>query len=278
MRNTPKILIVTLYSGENELEECIQSIKAQRYTNWENKIFKNLPKREAHNSLYGEFMKRSNEYDLFLKLDADMVLIGNDAFDKIIDLFKNYDELDNAELAVYDWFTDTHIWGVHIFSNRAKWPPRDGHLFTDKDPIIPGIKKTFEKDPAPLVKHCPNPSPFQAYHFGLHRAFKAIDGFSESQFQLLIKVWDNFLKKRDKRLGFVILGAEHVMVNKLKQSHINYTQSSTYEFFEQYKNMSSEELYRILKFRWSNSHIRNIRYNFKIFLMRLRNKLKALIN
>ena len=277
MRNTPKILIGTLYSGENELEECIESVKMQHFSNWEHKIFRNLPNRIAHHILYNEFMKMAYEFDLFLKLDADMVLIGQDALDKIIELFNRYEELDNAELVVDDWFTNSHIWGVHIFSNRAKWPARD-NLFPDKDPIIPGEKRIFTEYPAPLVKHCPNPSPFQAYHFGLHRALKAIDGFDDRQMSTILKVWDHFNAKRDKRLGFVVLGAEHVMTNKLKQSNINYTESDTHEFFKIYQDLTSDELYKILSIKWGNPCIRVFRYRKKIFSKRLlkiiKNKLK----
>lgn len=277
MRKVPTILIGTLYSGENELDECIESVKMQRYPHWEHKIFRNMPNVLAHATLYQEFFDRGCEFDLFLKLDADMVLIGEDALSKVVKLFEQYEGLDNAELVVDDWLTNSLIWGAHIFSNRAVWPPRDD-LFPDKDPVIPGIKKTFSGYPAPIARHCPNPSPFQAYHFGLHRAVKAMDGSHIAQMKILEQVWNHFSEIRDRRLGFVILGAEHVISKKLKKNNINYTESNTRVFFNTYKDMTSDELYTLLYKKWGNSHIRNVRYKTNGLIKRVASFIQSVNN
>ena len=46
MENNTRIYIGTLYSGENELEESIESVKRQNYTNWTHELFKYLPNKE----------------------------------------------------------------------------------------------------------------------------------------------------------------------------------------------------------------------------------------
>ena len=67
-----KILIGILHCIENEYELCIQSLQEQSVKNWNHFVIRDLPNAEAHNALYSRFMEGSKEYDLFLKLDADM--------------------------------------------------------------------------------------------------------------------------------------------------------------------------------------------------------------
>ena len=46
-----KLLVGTLYSGENEYEECLKSIRAQRYTNYDHILIENLPELDHYNRL-----------------------------------------------------------------------------------------------------------------------------------------------------------------------------------------------------------------------------------
>ena len=78
-----KLLIGTIYSGENELDECLKSIHAQRYTNYDHILIENLPKREAHHRLYKTFLEHAQEYELLVKVDADTVLISENLLRKL---------------------------------------------------------------------------------------------------------------------------------------------------------------------------------------------------
>ncbi len=288
-----KILIGTLYSGENEFEQCIQSIKEQTYTGWEHIVFRHLPKKEAHDALYREFMQRSDQFDMFIKLDADMVFNTNKALEIIVDIFSQDSDLDHVVMAVDDRFSDSLIMGLNIFSNRVSWVQKEENLFTDRRPeVFPGKKIKLWDSPAPLVLHSPNPSLFEAYHFGIHRALKTFqpnrtDFYpvrSILQWNILKNVWNHFINTDNRKLGFCILGAEHVIKNKVEPHKYDYTNRNLYEVFESYKHLQSSELRKDLSFYWSNIFLREIRYvmktlpkRAKYFSLRVFNKLSKML-
>ena len=272
MKENPKILIGTLYSGENELEECINSVKAQKYKRWEHKIIKNLPNKLAHETLYNMFMENGNEYDLFVKLDADMVFKSNDSLNLIVRLFLENDKLDHAVIAVIDWYSDSLITGLHTFSNRVKWYTSNEQLFVDETPIYTGNFRLYWGDPAPIAQHSPNPSFKQAFQFGIHRGLKAMQygrkkfnrTRSKEQRDLINKIWNNFVKYKDIRYGLVILGVDKVIKNKRK-----FKESEYKELELNIEELSTYKLYSKLKSRWGNKYKRNIYLNKEIFVKNL---------
>ena len=258
MIRNPRILIGTLYSGENELDECKQSLSTQTYRHWNQQIIAHRPNKEAHDTLYQKFMSARDQYELFLKLDADMVFIDSKGLQRIVDLFTSSDLLDHAEIAVHDWFSNQLILGLHVFSSKCHWVVNNENLFVDEDPISPTPKQTFYRFPAPLAYHCPNPSPFQSFHFGIHRALKAIQldraPFNWFQFQfqwkLLKSIWKNFLSAEDRRLGIVILGADLVFNGELDSAHYDYTNPFLKNLFTKYEHLMPSDLHKILDFNW----------------------------
>lgn len=271
--NNARILIGTLYSGENEFDECIESVKNQTYNNVEHIFFKYLPNKEAHDTLYKTFMERADEFDYFIKLDADMVFNTDKALEIILDYFSNDPEIDHLVTVVDDRYSDTLIQGLHAFSKRARWEQNNENLFVDHNPVIPGKKKVLREFPAPLVKHCPNPSNFQAYHFGVHRVLKAFQpgradfngSQSQSQWKLIRNVYDHFLDTRDIRLGFCILGANHVIDGKVAHDDYSNCKTNLSEFFKQFDNMSVDELTQELEVNWANPLKKNFLYIQQIY-------------
>lgn len=255
------ILIGTLFSGENEFSTCLESLTKQDYRNFEHFIIKNLPNKEAHDLLYRKFMSERDNFELFLKLDADMVFLNDYALRSIVKEFERDKNLDHAQFAVHDWYSDQPIMGVHVTSRNAIWQENDNKLFVDPYPRIPGKRKLYWNGIAPFIIHSPNPTSFQAYHFGLHRALKAFqyetDRFSsiQSQYQwkILKKTWKNFKKSKDKRLGFAILGAEHVITKRISHGHYDYTNDELYAVFDKFSHMNSQEIYNVLRYTWDFS-------------------------
>ena len=211
-----RVLIGTLYSGENEFEQSKRSLQRQTHEDWEQVVFKHLPNKEAHDRLYRTFMERNDDFDLFVKLDADMVFRSKRSLRTLVDLFESEPELDHALLAVRDWASDTLIMGLHAYSSRAVWTPSEEELFVDHSPSVPGKRLSTKESPAPLVDHSPDPSPFQAFQFGVHRALKVVqrdrpllDLFrSRMQWALLGDIWHRFVETGHRRLGLVVVGAE----------------------------------------------------------------------
>ena len=287
MKDNPKILIGTLYSGENELEDCINAVEKQNYKNWEHKVFKNLPNKEAHDTLYRFFMDRAGEFDLFIKLDADMVFQDERALDEIVKIFQGSEDLDHLVTAVWDFFSESLIMGLHIFSNRVWWEVNEERVFVDPDPFREGEKIALWEAPAPFVLHNPNPDPLQAYSFGVHRMSKAIQSDRRTinrsqtkvQWGLIEKVWTHYKKNQDPRLGLAIIGADEVLS---KKSDLRAYKNLTPEYISaKLKSLEDAKFVKKLHWRWDHKLYRNFRFYKtiigRLFLFRLKRKTRHLL-
>ena len=158
-----QVLVGTLYSGENELDHCIDALKSQHHCHRSHFIIEHMAETAAHDQLYKRFMHNAGEYDLFMKLDADMILIDPDKLGAAVALFEETPELDHAVFTVQDWMTDSEIVGVHMYRNRVQWTGRDDVLFCDTPPVVPGERRYITRGaPSPQALHSPDPSPAQA--------------------------------------------------------------------------------------------------------------------
>lgn len=268
MPSQKRVFIGTLYSGENEFQQCVESLYAQSYKNWQQTVYKNLPNKEAHETLYHDFMDKSDEFDLFLKLDADMVFMDTVSLKGIVRLFEMTKDLDHLQMVVYDWYTDSLIMGAHAFSNRARWYVKD-ELFVDPPPAIPSLIWRLWEDPAPFILHSPNPSNFQAFLFGVHRASKIVQNYGQSyrfdnasvQWTILVNTWQHFQKSRDIRLGLALIGAEEMLAGSV--DHAQYSQSNRDDLvkvYQRYENISVDELDIFLSPLWRSDFRRKLRY------------------
>lgn len=274
---SPRILIGTLYCGENEFDALKHSLQEQTYPHWEHVVFKNLPNKEAHDRLYQTFMDQADDFDLFVKLDADMVFRSSDALQQVVWLFEENSSLDHAVLAVHDWYSNTLIEGIHVFSNRARWAFRDEERFVDHNPIIPGDRVRFWSDPAPVVDHSPNPSPFQAFRFGVHRALKALQPeqwkmrYRQARFQwtMLTACWKHFSEVEDQRLGLALLGAERVFGGDVQGSDYDNNQDNLRTLLDPYRDFTSAEIEQRLQRKWGSRWMRTARYVLAVGPLRL---------
>ncbi len=263
LNRDPRVLVVTLYSGENEFDQCVAALRAQDYPNWQHKVFSNLPNKQAHRACYSEIMAR-REYDFFIKLDADMVFADEGALGRIVRFLQARPNLDHALFAVHDFMSDSLLLGLHVFSRRAKWAIHEDDLFVDPPPDIPGERQVIWDAPAPLVRHSPDPSPYHAFRFGVHRAFKAFQPDrlvldvpqSKAQWCLLTKIWDHFERTRDRRLGLAVLGADLAWQGKLDPALQEYAGSEVQAEFAKYANQSASDLHRVLSARWAPGPVR----------------------
>lgn len=214
-----RVYIGTLYVGENEIEECKESVKNQTFSNITHEIFSYLPNKEAHDTLYSKFMELQNEYDYFIKLDADMVFIRDTIVDELVEIFESHENLDHAVFSVHDWYSDSDIMGLSIFSNRVKWIISNEQLFVDHSPNIKGERIIFNSNPAPVAYHGHNPSLEEAYMFGYHRALKIVQrnkiikNTNQAKFQLNLiqKSFECIKNNYELKRIAVILGAEKAL-------------------------------------------------------------------
>jgi len=243
-----KLLVGTLYSSENEFEECCQAIEEQSYTNFHHEIIRNLSKKEAHENLYGMFMQRSDEFDLLVKVDADMVIEDRHLFRKIVNKFEADGELDLLLIAVKDFFTDKLLIGMNVFRNTVRWNLGNESLFTDMTYDRSTVRKTLKdyEELAPAAVHCQNPSPFQSFHFGFHRGMKAVK--EGSNWRVLRDIYGHYNKNADSRLAFALLGVNAAFTNRFSVQNISYNDDTMVNYFkEMYENKEAEYLHRAVK-------------------------------
>jgi len=259
-----RLLVGTLHTIENEFEECITSIKEQRYQNFEHVILKNIPNKEAHDTLYKTFMERADEFDLFIKVDADMVIENKNLFSGIVYKFRKNPLMKDLEIAVYDFFSEQLIWGMHTYRNNVKWQKNEENLFVDSCPVLPEEKIYDDSDLAPAAIHCKNPSLFQAFHYGVHKALKIIQPgrknirkeYTFYHWNILEKMHQHFNRTCDKRVGMAVLGAELTFRGGIYPEHISYTNPLIKKKFQAVATITSEEL----KSKISSLKIQNFGY------------------
>jgi hypothetical protein len=261
----PRILVGTLACGEHELERSLASLASQRYERVEQRILRDLPNREAHRRLYATFEECAADFDLFLKLDADMVFRGPDALARVAELFRERPDIDHAELAVHDWFSDGLILGQHVYRSGVTWPGASEDLFVDVHARYGGARLELWEDPAPLVDHSPDPAPYQAFVFGVHRALKARQpgrrgaefhpGRSWSQFRLLARVYDHYVRSGDSRLALALLGAEAVLNGHIDTARLE-TKTQFERAFSAVADLDPNELGTRVARRWGHPRLR----------------------
>ncbi len=240
-----KLLVGTLYTIENEFEACCDSIRKQSYRDFDHLVLKDLSKQEAHETLYGTFMEKADEYDLLVKVDADMVIEDRELFRKIVERFTSDARLDLLLIAVHDFFTDELLIGLNVFRNTVRWQLGEEALFTDMTHVAGSIRKT-EKDYtelAPAALHCADPSPFQAYHYGFHRGVKAAVG--GKRWQVLADFHEHYRRDRDLPVAYAILGANAAFSRRFSVEHISYNNETLREYFEaHFSDRSAAEVHR----------------------------------
>ena len=129
-------------------------------------------------------MRNVSNYELFVKIDGDMVLKSNTVLSEMVDYFVANPSLDHAVFSVLDWFSQSALMGLHVFSNRCDWPSLDDDLFVDPTPVFPGDEKLVWTDPSPVAWHASNPSNEQSFRFGYHRYLKILQrGTSRPSFR-----------------------------------------------------------------------------------------------
>lgn len=241
-----KILVGTLFSGENEYPACLEAIRNQSFTHFDHMLIENLPELEAHNKLYRSFIDHADEYELLIKVDADTVLLSEDLFARIVDKFAQNQWLEVMNIGVLDFFTDEMIpAGIQIYRNTVRWDFSKDTVFPDI-PIMDSQRYLYDTtELAPAATHCQDPSIPQSFHYGVHRGLKSVQRIhSTTHWKNLSKVWEKFLRTQDRRLAFAILGAELIYAGVFGRDEQNYTNPKMDQALSGYLDCSSSELKR----------------------------------
>lgn len=252
-----KTLIGTLHSGENEFDECCAAIQNQSYQRFDHFVISGLPNREAHHALYSHFMKQSDEYDLMIKIDADMVLARVDFLEQVVDTFLANRNLQKLQVWVHDFYTNRLIGGLNCFRNTVEWEVGEENVFvdiTERYDRRKGSRITDRTELAPAAYHCPNPSNLQAFHFGVHKGVKVVEAINRGwtckaieHCENISEVWRNFRRTQDIRLLFATLGAEQAIRGKFGVTHLDYSNSEIVTYCESVEIHDARGLSRFVR-------------------------------
>ena len=243
-----KIFVGTLYCGENEYSECLLSIQKQTYRNYEHFIFKDLPNKLAHATLFQTFLDRAFEFDILIKVDADMVICSDQLFEKIVEKMSSNPDLGIFTIAVHDFFTGQMINGLATYRNSIRWNFEKDTLFVDIPEESTQMSCFDSKELAPAAYHCKDPSLYQAFHYGVHRGLKSIARIhSTTHWRFLTKVWENYQRTGDPRIGLAVLLTELVYAGKFKAPDVDYANPKIKKTFEKYQYWDNEKILREIR-------------------------------
>lgn len=228
-------LIGMMSCGEQERAASLAALRRQSVADWDLFEVENLPNKEAHDALYAAFMRGAGAYRYFLKLDADMVFRDEHGLAALLELMRA-PERDLVMTEVHDWASDMLTPGLLAFSNRVRWNVNPDRLMVDHAPIFPGKGHRVWGPPAPLVVHSPDPSPLQAFRYGLHRILKAAQPDRREKdlrravlhWSLLKNIWRAHQRHGDDRRLCALLGAEAVLSELCDRAQVLESYSGDY--------------------------------------------------
>src|SRR5918992_979837 len=258
-----RILVGILACGENEKSDAIAALKAQTYSDWDFFLIEDKPNKQAHEELYDRFAQSKLQYDLFLKLDADTVFIRTSALQEISDLFHATPDIVGAGIDLIDFYSNSLIPSLAVATGGVEWPRHTDNLLVDSYTRATGRILRVSDERKAVAVHSPNPSPLQAFRFGVHRALKAVqrDRTPQARFRhkanlqwkVLCKVWENFKIAQDRRLGLAIAGAEYVFSTEGSGCQFDYMHPLIAdEFASRYQALTTPELLRTLSPQWND--------------------------
>jgi len=248
-----KILVGTLHANENELDECMAAIGAQTHPAHDSFVISGKPNKEAHDELYQTFMSRSGEVDLFIKIDADMVITRHTFFQEVVERFTVDSEMTHLLIAVHDWMTNRAIMGMHVFRSSHRWNCGENSaesLFVDMVDVEEKLTKDRDQL-APAAIHCGNPSSFQAFHFGLHKAVKFsqhgrdVINFDqrETHWRHFKSLDRHFRKAQEPRLALACIGFLHALAHRFESRHVDYACEETHAAYRGYADLTTSQLF-----------------------------------
>lgn len=174
MNDLPKVFIGTLYSGEAEYNQACDAISAQKNTLIQHQVIAGLSEMEAHNALWSSWESVKLDFDYFIKIDADTVLIDDLAISRIIDVFRANPRVTGIQVFLKDYFTDSLIAGLNCFTPQVIFKQATNKLMPDRvdtnHDLVLSPSQVLSL--APIAWHCLNPHEAQAFHYGLHRKLK----------------------------------------------------------------------------------------------------------
>lgn len=227
LESRPRVLVGTLFCGESQIQKCKDAVRAQKYVNVDQLIVSDLPSVEAHNTLWRYWNTHREEYDMIVKVDADMILTSDTTLHQLYCFIHTDDKVNAVQLPLHDYFTDDTIFGLNAFSFNVSFDvAKDDYMcdrtYRNHHEFVVGTDKRVK----PLgigATHAPNPTPQQAFHFGMYRQLK-------KQKYILDKVRAAWQKHGDDARKWVLIGAK--CATEEMRHHTSYLDDKFQEAFK----------------------------------------------
>lgn len=199
-----KVFVGTMESGEADFDDCITAIRSQTHKDVYQFVVHGLPEPEAHAALYGMWEQVKPEYDLFLKVDADTILAHEGVIAEHVALFTANPRLTGTQAWLYDYMTDSKIFGLGCMRNTVPLTKSTNPLYPDRvdekhDLVIRGDALPAALNPA--GNHCMRPTDRQAFHYGVHRTLK-------NQHENMQRVRNGWDRNHDRARALALIGAQ----------------------------------------------------------------------
>ncbi len=214
MMKIPRIFVGTMYAGEEEFEESRYLVGKQQEVLVDHFFIKNLPEYEAHGELWKTWESAKNDYDLFIKVDADTLIDDPRMFEKIYTHFKSEPRLTGMQIPLFDYFTNGLIAGLNCFSPVVKFRNANSRLHADHADTNHDITMKGDKVShlAPAGRHCAYPNKRQAFHYGLHRMKK-------NQVETMRNVFNAWQSLGGEGRLFALYGAECAITQRVDHDY-----------------------------------------------------------
>ena len=173
MVDRPRVLAGILYSGEPTLSRAIDALEAQQDIDLRIVLFGGFDQWEAHRRLYRTFNETGNDVDMFVKVDADMVILHERLLAVLHAFLSDHEQLDRITVGVHDWLADAPIPGMHVWRSSVRWLEDPPALQTDLARNTVRAKLSYIDSPERLVLHAPDPTDVQAARYAARRTLKA---------------------------------------------------------------------------------------------------------
>jgi hypothetical protein len=227
-----------MYCGEAEYEECKRLVSAQEDVAVEQFCLENLPEYEAHNALWTAWNDRKQQFDLFIKIDADTLIDDPKMFSRIYKEFAQNPRLTGMQVPLHDYFMDGPVFGLNCFSPKVVFTPAPSKLYADRADSGHDITYKHEKVAhlTPAGRHCAYPTDRQAFHFGLHRMKK-------NQLENIAKVYHAWKKHGGHGRLLALRGAMAALAMRPGHDYADATFNNAFETFSAHENLHEVEAF-----------------------------------
>ena len=235
--NRPRIFVATMASGEGDFQESMKAVQVQKDIELNHFVIAGFGELEAHNAVWAAWRERRAEHDLFVKVDADTVLVRDTILAEIWAEFQKNKRVTGLQAPLADYMTDDLINGLNACDTRVTFNDSKDDLFCDRhvDTNHDVVLRDGSGLPTSLIpagRHCHLANDEQAFHYGLHRMLKG-------QRWVINKVYQAFTRDHDRVRGMALVGAQfHGRFTKERK--FNYNDDAFQAAFEEARTRYDE--------------------------------------